>query len=436
MRRYALTALAIGGIVSLFVLVLYFVGAFDGLALWLEETYRTRGLFSGEDVVRLKWLEITLIVLASIAVSWCVVDVSQMGQKVLVAGSGLLLMGAVSPALALHDWYFEPFSVSCSVLLSSALAFVFAGTERGMRKRILEEVIGVRVSRRTFDELLESEQPPDFSGAKREVTVLTCRLLDHEGSQERLEAAELVKLGNLFHRTVSNFLVARGAYLDESGPELVRAYFGVLQPDPDHAAAACAAALELTNRMRNLSQECESRWFQPLAWGVGISSGEMTVGVYGTPEHSCYSAVGGETEYARRLACANRRYGSRILIGPDTYQLVSSDFVVRPMEMFYDPESGVMTEIYEVLARTEDSGEKENERRDLFWKGVIFLREERYEEALDHLSRSRQPGVEDSVLEFFLQQAQEGIADAEGDEGGGTGLQSPDEGHARLINLM
>lgn len=431
MRRYVLTFLTIGGGVSFLVLVLFFSGLFEPMTEWLRSKWVSQGLLSAEEPLRLKWLEgLTIIALAG-GVAWCVIDVTSPSQKVLVIFGTVLLVLGISPTMALHQVLFDPFSSLAAVALSAVAAFFYSGTEKGMRKRVLETLIGRRVSHRTFNELLEAEEPPDFGGVSHEVTVVTCRLFNHGEMQARLKPADLVKMSNLFLRSVSTFLTARGAYLDESGPELVRGYFGMLKPSPTHAQEACRAALELRSRLRNLSQECETRWFQGLSYGVGISSGPMTIGVYGADEHFFFSGIGAETDYSRRLAHANARYGSDLLIGPATYRLVHTDFEVRPMEMFFDPESNLMTEIYQLLAPSGTFTDAEREKRDLFWKGVIFLREERYEEALDHLSRARSSGFDDGPLDFFLSRAQDGIS-----EEGGPGAQTAPAKHARLINLM
>lgn len=434
MRRYLITALSIGSAVTVVVLTLYFFGAFEAMVTWLGHLYESRGLFSGE-VIRLKWLEIPLIALAAVGMAWCVIDVSRPAQKGLIALSGALVLAGISPTLALYDVLLDPFSILAAVLLSSAASLAYAGTERGLRKRVLEEVLGPRVSSRTFHALVEAPAPPDFTGATREVSVLTCRLFNYEGLQERMEASELMKLSNLFIRTASTYLLSRGGYLDESGPELVRVSFGMLTPAPDHAEQACHAALELRSRLRNLSRECETRWFQPLQCGVGIASGRMTVGVYGSPGHHFFSGIGAVTDYSRRLALANFRYGSDILVAPETYRLVQDNCEVRPMEMFYDPGTHLMTEIYQLLARREVFSDEERVRRDLFWQGIIYLRERNYEVALDCFSRSRLPGSDDGPAAYFMSRAQERVATPEA-PASRLLRELTEEGHARLISLM
>lgn len=435
MRRYVLTSLAIGCSVSVIVLTLLLLGVFESPAAWLEEFYVTRGFFDSDDYTRVRWLEILVIALGALSVAWCVVDVSQLAQKVLVALSILFVGFCVSPTMALYNVLFEPFSTMMAVFLAAGAALIFAGTEKGMRKRILEETLGGKVSREVFDNMLSAPEPPDFAGSVREVTVLTCRLFNHSELRGKLEPIDLMGMNNLFIRSVSNFLKSRGGYLDESGPELVRAFFGLHGDVENHAGGACSAALELRSRLKNLSQECETRWFQKLHYGVGIETGEMTVGVYGSSQRLTFSAIGADTDYSRRLAHANYRYGSDLLVGPDAFRRVEKQFDFRPMEMFYDQENDVLTEIYQLMGEEGGASEEEAKRRELFWKGVIYLREKKYEEALKHLSKAKNPSTDDGPLAFFLGLAQEGIS-APDTKAARNLRQLTEKGHARLSNLM
>jgi len=257
MRRYLSTALTIGSAVAAVVLMLYFAGAFEAMVTWLGGLYGLSGIFPGE-AVRIRWLEIPLIAVTAVGMAWWVIDVPRPFQKMLIALSGAVVLAGISPTIAFHGYLVDPFSSLAAALLSSVAAFAYAGTERGLRKRVLEEVLGQRVSSAVFHELLEGPRPPDFKGATREVTVLTCRLINYERLQAALDPSELVKLSNLFIRSASTFLLSRGGYLDESGPEAVRVSFGALTPSGNHAAEACRAALEWRGRLRNLSQECEN----------------------------------------------------------------------------------------------------------------------------------------------------------------------------------
>ncbi len=435
MRRYWTISLAIGGCASLVGLALHLGGILEPVSEWIWRACVSRGWVSGGEAVRLRHFEIPAIALAGVGTAWGVVEVTRPLRKVLVAVLAILAAALLLPALALYGFRFDPFAPCLAAALSTVGAFLFARTESGKRKQALEEALGSRVSAGVFAELLEAPSDPVMAGERREVTTLVCRLFVPETFRGEVETPELLRVGSLFARSVSAFLLSRGAYLEEAGPERVRASFGMLRAEEDHAERACRAALDLRGRLKGLSQECEARWFLPLRCGVGIGSGTMAVGRCGAPGDAFVAGLGGEADFADRLALANGRLGSDVLLGPGTYRLVRERFEVRPLELLYDPVQRSLSEVYQLLAAAGGLDEAERDRRDAFWRGVLHLRAGDCEAALGEFSRAKVPGVDDPPLAAFVEKAQEGIAPP---ESRATRLvrEFTEEGRARLIQQL
>ena len=422
-----------GVLVAAVVCTLYFLRVFEPLADWLNAFFGSRNFYPpNKETVRLVWLEITVICLISMWACWWLPDLPQTAQKAIVFFVFLIVTFGVAPTLALYGIFFEPFSSMLALFLGTSAAMVFAGTELGARKRNLEAILGQRVSRGTFRELMESKKAPNFDGKSRDVTVLTCELFDHTQGSDRLKAGEFLKMTNLFRRVTSSFLAAHGAYIDESGPDVVRAFFGILREDKNHAERAVRAALELRTCLRTLNQEFQSRWFLDLECGVGLSSGEVITGIFGSSDDFFLSATGPSIEFSRRLAKANARYGSDLMVGPPLVRRAQEIVELRPMEMFYDPDTEGMVEIYQLLGLKESFSADDETLRDHFWEGTIKFREGNYEAALENFSKARIPGKEDSPLEYFIRRTQEKMTTGD-DE---LKRELTEKGHARVIEQL
>ncbi len=435
MRRYWTISLAIGGGVSLVALALLLGGAFDPASQWLWRALGVLGWAPGGDGARLRSLEIPVVALAGVGTAWGVVEVTRLPRKILVALLAVVAVALLSPALALHGFRFDPFAPAFAAALGGAGGLLFARTEAGKRKEQLEADLGGRVSAGVFAELLEDPAAPGMAGERREVTTLVCRLLPEESEGGGSGTEELLKAADLFARHLSAFLLSRGAYLEEVGPERVRVSFGMLRADADHAEKACRAALDLRGRLKGLSQECEARWFFPLRWGIGIGSGVMVVGRCGSPDGAAVAGLGGEADFADRLALANARLGSDVLIGPGCYRLVRDRFEWRPLELLYDPLRRNLAEIYQLLSVVGGLDEAEAARRDAFWRGAIHLRAGDCEAALREFSDARQPGVEDPPLALLVGKAQEGLAPPDSPSSRLV-RDLTEEGRARLIEQL
>ncbi len=429
----------VGALVSAAVLALHYFGFFGRLDNWLEGVYRSMGFFpidatTLESVGRV-WFERSIIVVVALTTAWCVIDIPHIGNKLLVLLSIIGVTLGLSPTLALYGILFAPFSGVIAALLCGICGLIYAGTEHGMRKRVLQRVLGARVSTEKFAAMLNAKRPPRLEGGTREATVLTCRAFNHSQLREKMEATDLLAMTNMFLRNTADFLMSRGAYLDESSPDCVRVFFGLLQESPDHVERACMTAMELRTRLANLNDECENRWFQRFELGVAISSGPLAVGVYGSASHYYLSGVGGETDYSRRLSRVNLRYGSDVAISANAHKQIADIIEVRPLEMIYDPEENIMSEVYQLLCRKDDMSAEARTRRDAYWQGVIHYRAGNFEEALKEFSRAEEPGRTDLPLAFYRDLVKRRLTD-DGPEPLEHSHELTDQGHARLLGTL
>ena len=278
---------------------------------------------------------------------------------------------------------------------------------------IVSALFGDRVSKQTFEALVNADQPLTFEGELTEASIVVCEIFNHQELTEHMKVSDYVSLQNSFLKSASDFLVERGAYLDECDGESLRAIFGAPLPNPDHAAIACESALALARRLDEVNRECFQVWKQMFDFRIGVNSGEMVVAAYGSGRLGNFSVAGEPVEFARRLCAANTIYGSRILIGCETYFEAESNLEVRPMELIQrTPDARSREEVYEMLALKHALTAEELERRDLFWKGIVYYREQRWDEALQMFYIARPAEAIDGPVEFYIrriEQLREGL---------------------------
>ncbi len=438
--RHSMTATILTGLASLAVVIaLHSVGIFGTLSNWLEDIYVTSGFFPRiqQGAAALRWprFEWGLLLLAAFGIAWCMADVPRIGQKILLCLTLLVVVSGLSPTLALYGVTFPPFAALVAAVVSFLLGLAYVGGEKGMHRRMLDNVVGQRVSKETFAELLDARVPLPLQGDNCETTVLTWSILNHGELSEKMAPGDLLEMSKSLAGGVADFLMARGAYLDESGPNCVRVFFGLLPTKANHAEQACRAALDLCQWSRDRALENGRRWSGEVEQGVGIESGKVTVGVYGVAGHSYYSGMGQVVDFSRRIGMLNRLYGSTVLLGIRTHQLAEAGIEVRPMEMIQDLERGVLAEVYELISLPEELSENARKRRDVFWEAVISYREQDFEKALEKFSRARVEGggEEDRPLEFFVGLAQAHL-DATRRELEKQGEGSLEQGHSRVLN--
>ena len=406
--RYLKVTLFIGFVVSLIAAGLHEAG------LWARLDAALSVAFGGAAPVSRRLVQYPCFTLFAFGIAWTTTDIGGRTLKCVVAAAALAQIVVATVLLHLFGIFFSPWASLSAVCLSFVAAFAYSQSASGSRKRIVREIFGDRVSAQTFHDLVDSDQSLAFEGEMCEASVVVCEIFNHEELSDSLPVADYVALHNSFLRNASEFLVNRGGYLDECDGESLRVVFGTPLPDEFHARTAAAAAVALTARLDDVNDECSKVWKQMFDFRIGVNSGDMVVAAYGSTRLGNFSVAGEPVEFARRLCAANTIYGSRILIGCGTFNQCETSVEVRPMELIQrHQEERSREEVYELLALHGDLPLEEAERRDLFWKGIIYYRQQLWDEALIYFYSARLSHGADGPVEFYIrriEQLRQGLA--------------------------
>ena len=105
------------------------------------------------------------------------------------------------------------------------------------------------------------------------------------------------------------------------------ALFGAPTATPEDASNALNAAVAMQRRIIGINQELRSEGFKELGVGIGLHTGEVTVGYIGSERRSEYTAIGDAVNTASRLE-SNAR-GGEILISEATFKAAGSRYKLK-----------------------------------------------------------------------------------------------------------
>jgi len=407
MRSSKGLALGIGLLVSAGLVTLYQLGAMAPVEVWLKAGLGALIPPPAGGWRSLLWLQYVGCVVPAFVAAWFGLALPHLSRKLGFLLGLVFLTLTLTPVLALQGVAFEPFTGVLGALVAGLVAMTFAGTLGAHRRYLLRRYFVGRLSAAGFERVLKAGDGRQLSG-RREVTALTCQLLNHAELARDLEPHDLEDFSSSFLKVVAEFLVAGGGYLDECDVHRVRVLYGFPVEDANHAVSAAKAALELRQRIVNLSQEMDNRWHKKPVIGASLSSGEVVTGLFGFREFEFFSAVGGALDFGEKLCELNAEYGSHLLISGATLAAAADGLEVRPLEMVEVPGFTPLTEVYELLALRHGLTEEQAVARDAFWQGVILLRKGEAKGALRQFERARLDGVADAPLAYFRQLAMSG----------------------------
>lgn len=304
---------------------------------------------------------------------------------------------------ALYHVFFQPFPA----LLTIALAFVAAeraiALTTGGRSTLAQTFFAGRLSSDQMQRVIEGNMDLDFKPATHDATVVVCDLANkYDLADENDPSAFVEAMAKFIRRATDSFLKA-GAYIEAADGEGVVAIFGFPNADREHAEKAVRVALNLVNEFRKASRQNNGELAAECDVHFGLSSGLMIAAPLEYDGNQTLLTSGEPIELARRFCVANRFYGSRILIGPHTFDLASKMIVARPIDFLSGVNSQERHEIYEPLWLAAEAKPEHLARRDYFWNGVVLYREKRWAEAYSEFQKARGPdSEEDAPLQLYL----------------------------------
>ncbi len=146
----------------------------------------------------------------------------------------------------------------------------------------------------------------------------------------------------------------------------------------------------------------EAHGLPPINTGIGINSGEMSVGNMGSRDRFDYTIMGDNVNLASRLENINKAYGTNIVISEFTYALIEHQaFTVRELDTVRVKGKNEPVTIYELLGYG-TLYEQKKPLVEIFCQGLAAYKERQWDQALQHFNEALQRDPSDSPSQLYL----------------------------------
>ena len=165
----------------------------------------------------------------------------------------------------------------------------------------------------------------ELAPEQAEATVLFCDLVSFTSLTETLGPEGIVRLLNEYFESMVAVLERHRGVVTQFQGDAILATFNVPLEDPEHAANAVRAALEMqaeTARRRFAGRRIANR--------IGVNTGPLVAGAVGAKGRLSYTVHGDAVNLAARLEALNKELGTRILVSHTTAS-AAEGFDFRPM---------------------------------------------------------------------------------------------------------
>lgn len=272
-------------------------------------------------------------------------------------------------------------------------------------KKELRGTFSKYVSPSIVDEILKDPENLELGGKKQNMTVLFSDIRGFTTISEMLDPKALSELLNSYLTPMTELVFEHKGTLDKYMGDAVMAFFGAPVQYPDHAAHACRCALSHIKKLKELQIEYEKQGLPQIDIGIGINTGEMSVGNMGSETVRSYTVMGDAVNLGSRLEGINKEYGTRIIISEFTYQDVKDNFICREIDWVRVKGKNKPVKIFELIDEGSTSVENTKMLKH-FNKGFELYHQKMWTEAIEQFNLALNHVPEDVPSKLYIKRCE------------------------------
>jgi adenylate cyclase len=195
--------------------------------------------------------------------------------------------------------------------------------ERLAREEVARANYGRFLPEYVVKQLLEHPESFKLGGANQTITVLFADIRGFTRLSEHAPPEKVVQLLNKYFSAMTEVIFEHGGTLDKYIGDELMALFGAPTATPEDACNAVSAAIKMQRQMPEINAELQAAGLPQINIGIGLHTGEATVGYIGSERRSEYTAIGDTVNLASRLQ--SNSLAGQILISEATAR-AAADF--------------------------------------------------------------------------------------------------------------
>jgi adenylate cyclase len=253
-------------------------------------------------------------------------------------------------------------------------------------------------------EIIASGQETELGGRRETLTIFFSDVKGFTSISEILSPESLVEqMAEYLEAMTAEIRKKPAGTVDKFIGDSIMAFWGAPTPSPDHALSACRAALLCQERLGHLREKWKQEGKPLFFQRIGIHTGEVIVGNIGSETRLNYTVIGDAVNIASRLEGLNKYYGTQIIFGQSTCDLVKEEFVIRPLDLISVAGSKKGIKIYELLGWKKNIGKREVQVAEFCTNALDQYLHRRWKEAVDQYKIVLELSPEDQPAMIMLE---------------------------------
>ncbi|MCP3873604.1 MAG: adenylate/guanylate cyclase domain-containing protein [Desulfobacteraceae bacterium] len=269
--------------------------------------------------------------------------------------------------------------MSCAGIL--LVISVFNAFREGKTKRFIQKAFSHYVAPDVVTQLLKNPSALGLQGEERELSILFLDIRGFTSISEKMSSHELGNFMNDFLTRMSRIIMKNNGTVDKFIGDAIMAFWGAPRENLSHAVDAVETALQLKSELTHLHTRYKKQDLPKISVGIGINSGIVSVGNFGSKDRFDYTVMGDNVNLASRLEGANKNYGTTILISENTKNLLQDTFFCRYIDKVKVKGRQKAVDLYEPILKGIPGNDLAEEVK-MFENGISEYQNQNFHQAL------------------------------------------------------
>ena len=237
--------------------------------------------------------------------------------------------------------------IGVSTVFAAILAYKYftEGKDRAYLKGAFEKY----VSPDLVDSIISDPKKLNLGGERKELSVLFSDVRGFTNISEKMTASELAQFMNDYLTPMTEIVIEERGTIDKYMGDAIMAIYGAPVPYEEHAIMAVRTGLRMLEKLDILRVEWEANGLPPIDIGVGVNTGDMSVGNMGSTRIFSYTVMGDSVNLGSRLEGLTKEYGVRFIVSASTKKHLKDGFILRELDRVRVKGKDEPVVIFEVL---------------------------------------------------------------------------------------
>ena len=187
--------------------------------------------------------------------------------------AAILVGAAVLMFTAAHIRWLAMASPIIALIITTVGAFAWSYLTEDRQRRLVLKALSQYVSPEVAAEIERNPESLKLGGERRDMTVMFSDIQGFTDLSESMPSEELSEMLNFYLGEMSGLILAKNGTLDKYIGDAIMSFWNAPILQPDHAALACRAALDMCEREARIQGDLAARGAAGMLTRIGINTG-------------------------------------------------------------------------------------------------------------------------------------------------------------------